>query len=308
MFEFLQPNLLALFAAILLAVANILYRDSLRELSPAAASFVTHLVMGSIACGVYAASGGVEKWPLAGILWLLLAGFVGNFLGRYLLFVSIHYIGVARTTVLSQTQPIWSSILALIFLGESIGLGAGAGTLGIVIGASIIVLGRKEKEEEGVLNTTLTLYFLPFLVALVHAIAPIFRKFGFALIPSAPFAIGVATLFSAALQLAVLSFTERGEGHRWDRGALRSIVIGASINTLAALDPIVTGSTINFVSSSISKYKIITNSPFDVPAISRSIIKVRTGDNQITSCIFRVIENCRYGIGLKRAIFIKVQT
>jgi uncharacterized membrane protein len=235
MFESLHPNLLALFAAILLAVANILYRDSLRELSPAVASLVTHLVMGSIACGVYAASSGVEKWPLAGIFWFVLAGFVGNFLGRYLLFVSIHFIGVARTTVLSQTQPIWSSILALIFLGESIGLGAGAGTLGIVIGASIIVLGRKEKEEEGILNTTLTLYFLPFLVALVHAIAPIFRKFGFALIPSAPFAIGVATLFSAALQLAVLSFTERGGGHRWDRGALRSIMIGASINTLAAL-------------------------------------------------------------------------
>jgi hypothetical protein len=78
MFESLHPNLLALFAAILLAVANILYRDSLRELSPAVASFVTHLVMGFIACGVYAASGGVEKWPLIGILWFLLAGLVGH--------------------------------------------------------------------------------------------------------------------------------------------------------------------------------------------------------------------------------------
>lgn len=235
MFEFLHPNLLALFAAILLAAANVLYRDSLRELSPAVASFVTHLVMGSIALGVYAASGGVAKWPLMGIFWFVLAGIFGNFLGRYLLFVSIHFIGVARTTVLSQTQPIWSSILALIFLGESIGLGVGAGTLGIVIGASIIVLGRKEKEETGELNTTLALYFLPFLVALVHAIAPIFRKFGFALIPSAPFAIAVATLFSAALQLAILFFTERGESNRWDHKALRTIMIGACINTLAAL-------------------------------------------------------------------------
>ncbi len=234
MLESLHPNLLALFAAILLAVANVLYRDSLRELSPAVASFVTHLVMGSIAFGVYATSGGVEKWPLMGLFWFVLAGIFGNFLGRYLLFVSIHFIGVVRTTVLSQTQPIWSSILALIFLGESIGLGVGAGTLGIVIGASVIVLGRKEKEETGELNTTLALYFLPFLVALVHAIAPIFRKFGFALIPSVPFAIGVATLFSAALQLAILSFTERGQNHQWDRGALRTIVAGACINTLAA--------------------------------------------------------------------------
>ena len=86
----------------------------------------------------------LARIPVAGFLWIVLLAFVGYPLAKSSNFASISRIGAARASPLFASSPVWSTILAVAFLGERPnGLIIG-GTVAIVAGVILIVTeGRK---------------------------------------------------------------------------------------------------------------------------------------------------------------------
>lgn len=70
--------------------------------------------------------------------WFALSGLLNFALGRYLNTVSIQLVGVTRSTPLFSTAPLFATILAVVFLGESITPWLLLGTATIVGGIILI--------------------------------------------------------------------------------------------------------------------------------------------------------------------------
>ena len=71
-------------------------------------------------------------------LWFALSGLFNFALGRLFNAVSIQMAGVARATPLFSTAPLFATILAVIFLGESVTPWLIVGTVTIVCGIALI--------------------------------------------------------------------------------------------------------------------------------------------------------------------------
>ena len=81
----------------------------------------------------------LARIPVAGFLWIVLLAFVSYPLAQSSNYASISRIGAARASPLFNSNPLWSTILAVAFLGERPnGLIIG-GTLAIVAGVILIV-------------------------------------------------------------------------------------------------------------------------------------------------------------------------
>ena len=71
-------------------------------------------------------------------LWFALSGLFNFALGRFFNTVSIQLAGVARATPLFSTAPLFATILAILFLGESVTPWLLLGTVTIVGGIVLI--------------------------------------------------------------------------------------------------------------------------------------------------------------------------
>lgn len=232
MLESFHPNSIALIAAIFTASSQTLLGKAIGQISPGMASLIANVMIALVAILFYATGSGVATWPLMGILLFALSGTIANFAARYLMYSAINFIGLSRTQILFQSSPLWSSIVAIVFLGERPTIEIGLGTLFIVGGATLIV--GEYKRDDGK-NTKLIYYLLPILAALTMAAAPSIRKIGFSFIPSATFGLGVACLVASFLQAAILPITERNKGPCTEIWPFLIAIAGGLLNAAAAL-------------------------------------------------------------------------
>jgi len=133
----------SILAAIFWSSSMIIFDAILYTVSPLAAStwrgLFLVLVLSIIAptlCGFK-----IGKIDKNSIILLALAGIIDLGVGGILLYVSIAIIKVAKTTVLTAVLPLFSQLLAVIFLKEKVTPHMLAGTVAIVIGIIIVILG-----------------------------------------------------------------------------------------------------------------------------------------------------------------------
>ena len=130
----------ALLAATSWGFSAILVRLGVQSLRPTTGTWMS-LIPGIILIMALAA---IFNWDniasLAAIafFWFALSGLFNFALGRLLNATSIQLAGVARATPLFSTAPLFATILAIIFLGESITVWLLLGTLTIVAGIALI--------------------------------------------------------------------------------------------------------------------------------------------------------------------------
>src|SRR5262245_13089217 len=141
-----RAYVLALVAAFVSAGATIFIRQGLRG-STSFAGFWVNLVVGTV--GLWAcvlAIGGLGHVSVMGFALFGLAGLIGTVGGRLLRFVSIEKVGAAISSALTNLNPLISSVLAVLLLGERV-------TTAIVVGTLVIVLGtillRSEERRVG---------------------------------------------------------------------------------------------------------------------------------------------------------------
>ena len=231
MVDFIHPNILVLIAACFIAFARTLYRVGVGRLSPVVMNVVMAAVQACFGTVFYLLEGGVAHWPFAGILWFLAMGVSGSCVGRYLSLVGMKLVGLARSSIVTQTSLAWASLFAVAFAGERMTWLIAAGTLAIMTGSILLVY------EKGEIQRRIPLYYYlaPLGTAVLFAMTHLFGKFGLQMIESASLGMTIGSLTAFFSMLAVLPFSVEGRAPKsWDRKGLLAVLGGACLNALAA--------------------------------------------------------------------------
>jgi drug/metabolite transporter (DMT)-like permease len=134
---------LALASALTSAASTILIRQGLRGSTPFS-GFWINLVVGT--AGLWTAvalTGGPGRVSAAGIAFFALAGLVGTAGGRLLRFVAIEQVGASISAALINLNPLISTGLAILLLGEHVTLPIITGTIVIVVGTTLLSIGGR---------------------------------------------------------------------------------------------------------------------------------------------------------------------
>jgi drug/metabolite transporter, DME family len=163
---------LALVAALLSAVATIAVRKGLRDSDSYTALWINVLV-GTIGFWIAALfTGAVARPSLTGIVYFALAGLVGTIAGRLLRFMAIERVGASVTAAVVNLNTLFSTILAIVILGEHVTLPILAGTLVIVAGAMLL-----STEGRGIPFRPRRM-IIPLVSAVCFGVVAILRKIG----------------------------------------------------------------------------------------------------------------------------------
>jgi drug/metabolite transporter (DMT)-like permease len=122
--RYVQGLWLAVIAALGQAGGSVVAKTALSSAEPTAAAFIRlagHVLILAPITLMIPRYRGVVKSVTAkpkGALWIMLAGFLGSFLGLQLLATGIKHTSVAVALALSSTYPIWTMPIAYVLLGE----------------------------------------------------------------------------------------------------------------------------------------------------------------------------------------------
>ncbi|MBT3435383.1 MAG: DMT family transporter [Nitrospinaceae bacterium] len=231
MLETIHPNLLALTGALCSAIARMFYKSALSHLSPTFVTVLVNFISVLFAALFYFLGDGVSDWPIEGLLWFAFVGLVGSLFGRYMSLLSIRLTGVARATIVMQTVLIWSTAIAIIFLGERLSVGVAAGSLLIMFGGVLLVYEKEEVRK----RIPLVYYLAPLLAAFSLAFTFLLRRYGLLLIPSSPLGMGVSNLTALVALSAALPFTDGGMPDTRETRGFLIAALGGVFNAGAVL-------------------------------------------------------------------------
>lgn len=165
-------HLLALTAALLSAGATIWIRHGLRE-AGAYAGFWVNVAVGTIALWTAVlVTGGPGRITATGLAFFVAAGLIGTVAGRLLRFVAIDKVGASVGAALINLNPLVSSVLAILLLGEHVTAPILAGTVLIVVGAIMLSAGPQR------VGFRPWMLGLPLLSATCFGVVAILRKLG----------------------------------------------------------------------------------------------------------------------------------
>ena len=78
------------------------------------------------------------QWSAQGTLLFALAGFFSTYLGRWFMYESVARLGPARTSAFQVSSPLFTFLIALMFLGEALTAQALAGMVATALGLLLI--------------------------------------------------------------------------------------------------------------------------------------------------------------------------
>jgi drug/metabolite transporter, DME family len=139
-------QLIALAAALSYAISGIAAKRGLRYSTPVTVTLVSvaiHATVLWIALLIFRGVPVVSWWVL---FLFVISGLIQPIL-RFLTYAGIHYVGAAAGTTLRGAHPLFSTSLAILFLGESLNRLIVLGTISIVAGVALISWQGDKKQE-----------------------------------------------------------------------------------------------------------------------------------------------------------------
>lgn len=223
-------------AAIGFALSQIFVRLGLNHGSPLTAVTFSILTMTPLMWLILGYSIVWESFSLAGVLWFMLSGAVAPLATQVLLFTSALRVGISRASPLRNTSPLFASLLAIAFLGERWTLPLAAGTMSIILGATL--LGMDDGKQ--VLGFRKRYLWLSLASGFVGGFSDPMRKFGFSLMSNLPLAICSLMTGSLIVLLVYLVATGKHRDLVINRGTLQwfglagvASAVGISSNLVA---------------------------------------------------------------------------
>jgi DME family drug/metabolite transporter len=197
----------ALGSAFLFALHNIFTKKALRYSNPATA-VISSLVINII----FLWSLSILFLPIASLTGasIVIFAVVGLFqpgLTRLLTYKGIDALGVALTDPIRAITPLFSALMAIIFLGEVITWAIVAATLMIIAG--IIVLSWRAGSMKLVGSAVFLWY--PIAASALAGASQVVRKFGLAAVPHPVLAAAVTATSSLAVSLLTLWYVEKSQ-------------------------------------------------------------------------------------------------
>ena len=237
--------LLALGAAVLSAAATIFIRQGLRGSDPYTGFWINLIVGAAALWAAVIVTGGIVQISARSVALFVLAGLIGTVGGRLLRFHAIDKVGASVSSAVLNLQPLISTGLAIVFLGEDV-------TVPILLGTIVIVAGTVLLSASGRhLGFEPWKIVLPLGSAACFGVVAILRKIGLSHMgPVAATAINVTTALIAysTMMLAVrhrgiLTCRGRTLGYFVAAGLAENIavfmtIVGLSMGAVSVVTPL----------------------------------------------------------------------
>lgn len=226
----MRPEFIALSAAILYSGTSITARLGMQQANPPTAAVVVLFVRTMIFWSAVFATGGIPDVEWLPVILFILLGVLQT-ATSLLQLTGIHRLGAARAEPLRNTYPLWSTVIAILFLGEVAGAGTLGGTALVVGGVALI---SWQRAPAGTYYRWWEALF-PLLAALFAGVAFPVRRLAFS--------ISNEPLFFAAV-LAIVSFISLGpylavrlksEKLVWTRKGLKRLILSGFLESAASL-------------------------------------------------------------------------
>jgi uncharacterized membrane protein len=199
----MSAELFALNNAFFFALHNILTKKGLRYSNPTAV--ITSLIMNIVLLwGFSLLFLPLDSLTRSGVFIFILVGLFQPGLTRLLTYKGIDKLGVAITDPIRATTPLFSTLMAILLLGEQMTLPIFIATLFIIAGVTLLShRGRSLREIRSVY------VFYPLAASLLAGFSQVLRKFGLASVPHPVLAAAVTASSSLLVSLATLWISER---------------------------------------------------------------------------------------------------
>lgn len=203
----IPAELYALTNAFLFALHNILIKKALGNSNPATG------VISSLSINVvFLWSVAILFVPLgsltsASILIFVAVGFFQPGLTRLLTYKGIDTLGVALTDPIRASTPLFSAIMAIIFLGEQITLPIVIATIMIIGGITLL---SWQSGSMKLVGSALYLWY-PIAASALAGASQVVRKFGLAAVPHPFLAAAVTASSSLVISLLTMRYVERSQ-------------------------------------------------------------------------------------------------
>jgi uncharacterized membrane protein len=197
----------ALANAFLFALHNMLIKKALRYSNPATAVISSLLINIIFLWTVSILFVPLASLTSAAILIFVGVGFFQPGLTRLLSYKGIDALGVAITDPIRATTPLFSAIMAIIFLGEEVTPSIVAATLSIIAGITLL------SWRSGSMKLTGSAVYLwyPIAASALAGATQVVRKFGLAAVPHPFLAAAVTATSSFVVSLLTLWYVERSQ-------------------------------------------------------------------------------------------------
>ena len=242
-------EVLALTAGLCFSLSTMLTQRGMRQASASAGVMINLLVNNviyAIFLGFLVSIWGLPTLNLAGVLYAVGGGIVGNVLGRYVYFSAVRRIGSARTILFTLTQTLFAFIWGIALLGEVLSLFSFLGIVLVVVGVYWLASEqvRRQSETSSPVHSAENVkikrvspgVLLALTAGLVYSCTDLLRRMSVHLLPSAVMASAIGGLFALVLQ--TLIFTLRGgwkEIAQLNRSSLTNLAMGGAAGGLENL-------------------------------------------------------------------------
>ena len=226
----ISPQLIALGAALSYAISGISAKRGLRYSTPITVTLVSvaiHAVTLWIGLLVFRGIPEVSWWVL---FLFLLSGLLQPVL-RFLTYAGIHLVGAAAGTTLRGSHPLFSTSLAILFLGEPISLAVIAGTTLIVAGVTLISW-QGDKRAASFRWWHLT---YPLGAAVLAGISHPLRRYTLSLANEPVYLAAVIGIVALPWLASATLLPGQKQKPVWDRRALGPFLLAGTFETLGIL-------------------------------------------------------------------------
>lgn len=190
-------------AAFLFAVSHIVIRRGLVTSNAATGTIVSIIISAALLWVVAPIFIPLSSFRTPAIWYFIAGGIFAPGVGRFMTFKSIERVGVARAVPITNTAPMFSSILAVLVVGESWPPQNILGTSLVILGVVILSHTRTENSQWRKLDLV-----YPVLAAIAFAMSSNLRKLGL-LIASLPL---MAATVSATTALVFTVIFQQAQG------------------------------------------------------------------------------------------------
>jgi drug/metabolite transporter, DME family len=224
----LPAEITAILSAMGWASDSVLVRLGLRQSNIFAAMLMSFAV--SIACmwSYLIATTSLEFLSSPAMIYFVISGCVQPLLARALFYEGIKRIGVARAGPLRGTEPLFATVIGVIFLHEQPGVLVYLGTT-LIMGSLWLISGQHQGEAKWRLIDTA----FPISAALISAISQSLRKQGLQILPDPFVAVAIVTTVSLILFLIFVLTTGRAHLLQIERQGFSFFLAAALMATAA---------------------------------------------------------------------------
>jgi drug/metabolite transporter (DMT)-like permease len=219
---------LSLLTSLCYGVSAVLNRKGMRDSNPMTGSMVVALVQVIILSVLVAAMPPAQINP-TGIALFVASGILASTLGRLANLTSIDRLGVSVSSTIIGSSPLFSTVFAVLFIGERVVPSTLAGTVLIVVGIALA-----SWRGEGGSGLTPAMAF-PFASAVFYGASSVVRKVALSILPETTLGALVGTASSLASFVAYLAATQGLGTVRLSRSSGKYFLVSGVVVSVAWL-------------------------------------------------------------------------